>query len=159
MAKPNIKPTSLAKKPRRKRRPSRDTRDRREYEREEERDEHFDHEQDYQPEGRLQRTRDRVNPDGTEHHPVIDWSKKEGYHIHIKSLFTTKTFWAGVSLFIMSVLGILSTAFTNYITNPYIYPIIGVAFSICFVILRMSTNNPVTPSINVPDPSSWFKKK
>jgi len=76
----------------------------------------------------------------------------------IKKLWKTKTFWAAVCLFLLSLASIMF-GLPQFASNPIIIGVGGVVISILWIVLRMATNQPVTPSINFPHPNEWFKKK
>ena len=76
----------------------------------------------------------------------------------MKKLWKTKTFWASVCLFLLSMASILF-GLPQFANNPVVIGLGGMLISILWVALRMMTNQPVTPSINFPHPSEWFKRK
>jgi hypothetical protein len=76
----------------------------------------------------------------------------------VKKLWKTKTFWAAVCLFLLSMASIVF-GLPQFANNPVVIGAGGMVIAVLWVVLRMATNNPVTPSINFPHPNEWFKHK
>ena len=76
----------------------------------------------------------------------------------IKKLWKTKTFWAALCLFLLSITSIIF-GLPQFAQNPIVIGIGGMIIAVLWVVLRMATNNPVTPSINFPHPNEWLKMR
>ena len=77
---------------------------------------------------------------------------------NIKSLYKSKNFWGAICLFLLSGLTLLGTV-PALAGNPVIMSVTGMAFAVLWIVFRMMTNQPVTPTVNLPNPSTWFSKK
>lgn len=76
----------------------------------------------------------------------------------VKSLWKSKNFWAAVCLFVLSGITLLG-GIPALSSNPMFMGVTGMAFSVMWILFRMMTDQPVTPTVNLPHPSEWFKKK
>lgn len=81
------------------------------------------------------------------------WDKERKAKIWYKS----KSVWAAVVLFSLSLLVTIGT-FPSVVESPYFQGVVGMIFSILWVLLRMLTDQPITPNINLPNPKDLFKK-
>jgi hypothetical protein len=75
-----------------------------------------------------------------------------------KAWYRSKTIWGGISLFILSVLTIIGS-FPEIQNNPRLAGVVGIIFSIFWIIVRAVTDGPITtPTINLPG-INWQKSK
>lgn len=77
---------------------------------------------------------------------------------NMKTLWKSKNFWGAVSMFALSGLTLMGNlpAFSE---NPTVMSIVGMAFALLWILFRMTTNQAITPSVNMPHPGEWMKKK
>jgi hypothetical protein len=75
-----------------------------------------------------------------------------------KSLLKSRNFWAAASMFVLSLLTLIGSL-PAIAENPIIMSITGMVFSLLWILFRITTNQPINPTINIPHPGGWFKRE
>ncbi len=75
-----------------------------------------------------------------------------------KVWYRSKCIWASIVFFLISLLTVVGT-FPQVLENPIAQGIIGMAFSVLWIIFRMVTDQPISPQFNLPNPADMWRKK